>query len=108
VARDRCDDLHIFFSASRADITSIAVTRPLPRRLLLNADDTARSSIPTLTEHHFQCHPCSYVGFEALEYPFHDRTVTVTRCGRICLRRRKINLSKVFAGQNVWHQGNQQ
>ncbi len=33
------------------------------------------------------------------EYPFHDRTVRVTRCGRICLGSRKINLSKVFAGQ---------
>src|SRR5262245_28206827 len=26
-------------------------------------------------------------------YPFHDRTVRVTRCGRICLGNRKINLS---------------
>jgi putative transposase len=25
----------------------------------------------------------------------------VTTCGRICFRRRKINLSTVFAGQNV-------
>jgi hypothetical protein len=36
-----------------------------------------------------------------LEYPFHDRTITVTNCGRICLGGRKINLSHVFAGQNV-------
>ena len=35
------------------------------------------------------------------EYPFHDRTVRVTRCGRICIGRRKINLSNVFAGQLV-------
>jgi hypothetical protein len=35
------------------------------------------------------------------EYPYHDRTVRVTRCGRICLERRKINLSTVFAGQLV-------
>jgi transposase InsO family protein len=35
------------------------------------------------------------------EYPYHDRTVRVTRCGRICIGRRKINLSKVFAGQFV-------
>ena len=33
------------------------------------------------------------------EYPFHDRTVRVTRCGRICVGKRKINLSQVFAGQ---------
>jgi putative transposase len=35
------------------------------------------------------------------EYPFHDRTVRVTGCGRICLGRRKINLSNAFAGQLV-------
>ena len=43
----------------------------------------------------------SYQGLQDLEYPFHDRTITVTRCGRICIGRRKINLSTVFAGQNV-------
>jgi putative transposase len=35
------------------------------------------------------------------EYPYHDRTVRVTRCGRICIGKRKINLSTVFAGQLV-------
>ena len=35
------------------------------------------------------------------EYPFHDRTVRVTRCGRICIGKRKISLSNVFAGQLV-------
>src|ERR1700730_3536691 len=34
-----------------------------------------------------------YVGLSDLEYPFHDRTITVTTCGRICIGRRKINLS---------------
>jgi putative transposase len=42
-----------------------------------------------------------YAGLTDLEYLFHDRTVTVTTCGRICIGRRKINLSQVFAGQNV-------
>ena len=45
--------------------------------------------------------PRPYRGLGELEYPFHDRTVTVTQCGRICLGKRKINLSQVFAGQNV-------
>src|SRR4030095_6925903 len=45
--------------------------------------------------------PRAYRGLEDLTYPFHDRTATVTRCGRICFNRRKINLSQVFAGQNV-------
>ena len=35
------------------------------------------------------------------EYPFHDRTIQVTQCGRICIGRRKINLSTVFAGQYI-------
>jgi putative transposase len=42
-----------------------------------------------------------YQGLRELTYPFHDWTATVTRCGRICYSRRKINLSVVFAGQNV-------
>jgi putative transposase len=35
------------------------------------------------------------------DYPFHDRTVRVTRCGRICLGSRKINLSVALAEQLV-------
>ena len=42
-----------------------------------------------------------YRGLEDLAYPFHDWTATVTTCGRICYKQRKINLSLVFAGQNV-------
>jgi putative transposase len=35
------------------------------------------------------------------DYPYHDRTIRVTRCGRICMGQRKINFSVVFAGQLV-------
>ena len=42
-----------------------------------------------------------YRGLEELAYPLHDWTATITRCGRICWNRRKINVSVVFAGQNV-------
>ena len=42
-----------------------------------------------------------YRGLPELDYPFHDKTITVTRCGRICHNRQKVNLSTVFAGQNV-------
>jgi putative transposase len=45
--------------------------------------------------------PRPYRGLQELEYPLHDRTVTVTQCGRICFGQRKINFSNVFAGQNV-------
>ena len=42
-----------------------------------------------------------YRGLEDLTYPFHDQTVAVTHCRRICFKGRKVNLSHVFAGQNV-------
>jgi len=45
--------------------------------------------------------PRPYHGLSELHYPFHDRTITVTRCGRICMAPHKITLSTVFAGQNV-------
>ena len=45
--------------------------------------------------------PRPYQGVEELEYPFHDRTIVVTACGRLCFGRRKINLSQVFSGQRV-------
>jgi putative transposase len=42
-----------------------------------------------------------YRGLEELTYPFHDTTITVTHCGRICFKGQKVNLSHAFAGQNV-------
>jgi transposase InsO family protein len=45
--------------------------------------------------------PRAYRPPDPPEYPFHDRTVRVTQCGRICIGKRKINLSQSFAGQFV-------
>jgi putative transposase len=45
--------------------------------------------------------PRVYRGLGELTYPFHDQTITVTGCGRICFQGQKANLSQVFAGQNV-------
>jgi transposase InsO family protein len=42
-----------------------------------------------------------YQGLPQLSYPFHDRDILVTACGRICLHRKKINLSTVLAGQTL-------
>lgn len=42
-----------------------------------------------------------YYSPEIPEYPFHDKTIQVTQCGRICMDNRKISLSTVFAGQFV-------
>jgi putative transposase len=36
-----------------------------------------------------------------LTYPFRDHTVMITNCGRICFKGRKINCSRVLAGQKV-------
>ncbi|MGZ8354595.1 MAG: integrase core domain-containing protein [Allosphingosinicella sp.] len=43
----------------------------------------------------------SYAGLPELDYPLHDRDVTVTCCGRICMHRKKINISTVLAGQRL-------
>jgi putative transposase len=42
-----------------------------------------------------------YRGLTPLGYPFHDGKAAVTRCGRLCLGKRKINLSLAFAGEDV-------
>ncbi|WP_246116934.1 hypothetical protein [Denitrobaculum tricleocarpae] len=42
-----------------------------------------------------------YQRLPELTYPFHDKEVIVTSCGRICMHRKKINLSTVMAGQRV-------
>lgn len=42
-----------------------------------------------------------YLGVKDLEYPFHDKIITVTSCGRICQNNKKINFGQVFAGQQV-------
>ena len=45
--------------------------------------------------------PRPYDGLPELEYPFHDRDILVTAWGRICLHRKKINISTVLAGQKL-------
>jgi transposase InsO family protein len=42
-----------------------------------------------------------YRGIPEPHYPFHDKTVVITNCGRLCLHRKKINLSTCLAGQAV-------
>jgi len=45
--------------------------------------------------------PRPYHGLPDLAYPFHDRDILVTACGRICMHRKKINISTVLAGQSL-------
>src|SRR4249920_3107151 len=49
----------------------------------------------------YQPSPRPYRGLPDIDYPLHDKTIVVTRCGRICLGKKKINFSQVFAGQAV-------
>jgi len=42
-----------------------------------------------------------YKGLPDLSYPLHDREILVTSCGRICMHRKRVNLSTVLAGQRV-------
>jgi transposase InsO family protein len=42
-----------------------------------------------------------FFGLPELSYPLHDREALVTSCGRICMHRKKINISTVLAGQKL-------
>ena len=42
-----------------------------------------------------------YDGLPELTYPFHDRDVIITSCGRLCIHRKRINISTVMAGQKL-------
>ena len=43
----------------------------------------------------------AYEGLPEPYYPYHDKTIMVTNCGRLCFYRKKINLTKTLAGQFV-------
>jgi hypothetical protein len=45
--------------------------------------------------------PRRYDGLPELTYPFHDRDILVTACGRLCLHRKRINISSALAGQRL-------
>lgn len=49
----------------------------------------------------YQASTRPYQGLPELSYPLHDRDLTVTACGRICMHRKKINISTVLAGQKL-------
>lgn len=49
----------------------------------------------------YSASPRPYRGLPELDYPFHDRDILVTACGRLCLHNKKINISAVLAGQRL-------
>ena len=42
-----------------------------------------------------------YRGISRIDYPLHDKIITVTHCGRICFKSLKISFSYALAGQDV-------
>jgi hypothetical protein len=42
-----------------------------------------------------------YDGLPELTNPFHDRDILVTGCRRLCLHRKRINISTMLAGQRL-------
>ena len=49
----------------------------------------------------YQTSAGTYEGLPEISYPFHDRDAIVTNCGRLCIHRKKINISTVMAGQKL-------
>lgn len=49
----------------------------------------------------YSASPRRYDGLPELTYPFHDRDILLTACGRLCLHRKRINISTVLAGQRL-------
>ena len=49
----------------------------------------------------YSASPKPYRGLPELTYPLHDRDIMVTACGRLCMHRKKINISTVLAGQRL-------
>jgi hypothetical protein len=46
-------------------------------------------------------HRASGTPLSAPAYPMHDREVLVTACGRICMHRKRVNISTALAGQRL-------
>jgi putative transposase len=42
-----------------------------------------------------------FQGLPPVEYPLHDRSIDVTMCGRICIKKLKVNFCKAMAGQAI-------
>ena len=49
----------------------------------------------------YRLSPKPFLGLQEITYPFHAPDILVTACGRICMHRKKINISGVLAGQTL-------
>ncbi len=50
---------------------------------------------------HYRLSARPYAGLPEFSYPLHDKQYLVTACGRVCMHRKKINISTVLTGQLV-------
>jgi hypothetical protein len=105
--RAQGDDLRTFFSEFLSILRTCKdalVSRGYPC-LRLAVKSVAREFVKQFGEVHSKeeapmC-PGWTTGLTDIDYPLHDKTIVVKRCGRIWLGRKKINFSQVFAGQAV-------
>ena len=49
----------------------------------------------------YSASPRPYAGLPELSYPLHDREVLVTACRRVCMHRKRVNISTVLASQKL-------
>lgn len=47
----------------------------------------------------YQAPPCAYAGLPDIDHPFHDKTIVVTRFGRICLDAKKSISARSLPGR---------
>jgi len=78
----------------------------LVRKLAGDVRLPAKSTVHAVLDRHglvqrARASPRPYEGLPELQYPWHDRDILVTACGRICMHRKKINISTVLAGQKL-------
>jgi hypothetical protein len=85
----------VLLGASRLDALDLNPQSEPPDRELGQPEEGVVVRVPDAAHRRLDA------GFSEPEYPYHDKSVRVTHCGRICVGRRKINLSTVFAGQVV-------
>jgi putative transposase len=53
----------------------------------------------------YQPSPRPYTGLPDIDYPLHDKTIVVTRCGRICLGNKKNQFQPGLCRPGGRHQG---
>ena len=79
-----------------------AAAGPLRRfRARIQQRTTARGARYEVPAEIYSTSPRPYNGLPELTYPMHDRDLLVTACGRICMHRKRMNISTVLAGQRL-------